>query len=44
MKRRAPWNLQKKRDSDREAREMGKETEREGRKHGESLRKGAKKM
>ena len=43
MKKGAPWNVQKKRDGDREAREMGKETEREGRKHGESQRKGEEK-
>ena len=44
MKKGAPWNLQKKRDGDREAREMGKETERErgGRKHGESEKGRAK--
>ena len=29
MKKGAPWNVQKKRDGDREAREMWKETERE---------------
>ena len=27
MKKGAPWNVQKKRDGDREVREMGKETE-----------------
>ena len=42
MKRGAPWNLQKKSDSDIEAREIGKETEREGRKHGESEKGRAK--
>ena len=43
MKKGAPWNVQKKRDGDREAREIGKETEREGGGNMESQIKGEQK-
>ena len=43
MKKGAPWNVQEERDSDREARGIGKESEREGRKHGERQREGERK-